>query len=680
MTKGGATPATTLQSFYPSAKKPNTRGRDKSLKSVDNVIDTPTRTSFRKPRLGANVVDPTGTAEIERIPEQTGIKRQRDAAEQRTEMTVFRTPKKSRVDTSDHLQVDEISSVDTHPTIGTMDVPTAIIRDATSVKGKRVAISMRERSNLACKADSPQLSAGEIPRTPARKAASRQTPSSLSFVRIDRPRVRSPLPSPTSENLPEVHDRRESPTTLKFLATPVSSPSGPIIFATSSKDVEGSPTSRRGPAYQRYRHLITPGRKLILPSKYELLEKMFHGLEYTIMFMKGRDQPCVYHKIRKAVENMCHRNFELRNLAQIRAVYPEAYRYKAVQTVDRGVKVTSVCIDVPDDNEEIASQAAPASAGDSPSIIRGGTLVAPSASAVDSLAMRDKAAGASRSMGERRNEFHKRLLERVQIEHEKFLRTLPYTINAAQEGELRAWHPQFDIGAVPDITPAEMPELKEETPDFRIVARKRANEASQTSHHATSPSKGSIPAENHAPIYSEEGKELVSMSNDGSAGRQDQASLAPVTPTDPLPAMAGPPTKPKSRAAALLERIREKERKKLELEMYSKKLTPEEIKKKAMLSRLGDLAQALNFLYVSAGKNVMSLSEVTSHLATSLRSALSEVESREHVKLLADVAPEWCKLSILDIGTFVKIDRGMELNRVKERVQEALAGMTKSEM
>ncbi|KND00717.1 uncharacterized protein SPPG_03834 [Spizellomyces punctatus DAOM BR117] len=678
MTKGGTTPAATLQSFYPSAKKPNTGGRDKSLKSVDNVIATPTRTIFRKPRLGTNVVDPAGTVETERIPGQTGGKRQRDAAEQRTEMTVFRTPKKTKVDTSVHLQADEISSVDTDPTIGTMD-DQAIIRDATSIKGKSAAISMREHSDQICKTDSSQLSSGEIPRTPARKAASRQTPSSLSFVRIDRPRVRSPLPSPTSEKVPEVHDPRESPTTLKFLATPVSSPSGPIILATSSKDIDGSPSSRRGPAYRRYRHLITPGRKLILPSKYELLEKMFHGLEYTIMFMKGRDQPCVYHKIRKAVENMCHRNFELRNLAQIRAVYPEAYRYKAVQTVDRGVKVASVCIDIPDENEEIASQAAPGSAGDSPSIIRGGTLVAPSASAVDSVAMRNKAAGASRSMGERRNEFHKRLLERVHIEHEKFLGTLPYTMNAAKEGELRAWHPQFNLGAVPDITPAEMPELKEETPDFRTVARKRANEASKASHDATSPAQGDIPPENHSPKKSEEGKEHVSMSKDGSAGRQDQASPLPLIPADPLPATSGPPTKPKSRAAALLERIREKERKKMESEMYSKKLTPEEIRKKAMLSRLGDLAQALNFLYVSAGKNVMSLSDVTSHLATSLRSALSEAESREHVGLLADVAPEWCKLSILDIGTFVKIDRGMELAKVKERVQEALAEMTKSE-
>lgn len=80
-----------------------------------------------------------------------------------------------------------------------------------------------------------------------------------------------------------------------------------IKLTTLSKGLPESPLTGPVPAFQRYSHLLAPEQKLPLPAKYEVLEKMFHALEYTIMFTKGRDQTCIYHKIRKAVENMCHR-------------------------------------------------------------------------------------------------------------------------------------------------------------------------------------------------------------------------------------------------------------------------------------------------------------------------------------------------------------------------------------
>lgn len=51
-------------------------------------------------------------------------------------------------------------------------------------------------------------------------------------------------------------------------------------------------------------------------------------------------------------------------------------------------------------------------------------------------------------------------------------------------------------------------------------------------------------------------------------------------------------------------------------------------------------------------------------------------EAREHIKLLAEVAPEWCKLTDLDIGTVLRFDRNVEVKRVREKVQEAMAQVT----
>ena len=45
----------------------------------------------------------------------------------------------------------------------------------------------------------------------------------------------------------------------------------------------------------------------LLPPKLDVLEKIFHALECTVTFMSSRDQQIIFHKIQKAVENMCNK-------------------------------------------------------------------------------------------------------------------------------------------------------------------------------------------------------------------------------------------------------------------------------------------------------------------------------------------------------------------------------------
>ena len=138
-------------------------------------------------------------------------------------------------------------------------------------------------------------------------------------------------------------------------------------------------------------------------------------------------------------------------------------------------------------------------------------------------------------------------------------------------------------------------------------------------------------------------------------------SDAPSTPTPqriqtvPLPtsapAMSTPvltstPNKPLTKAAAMLERIREKERKKLEDSLFKNAPTPEDVKMRLRLSRLEDVVQCLlvwvliytlenvsggtcltcleSRLYVSSRKNVLPLITVAQHVANGCKSRLSE--------------------------------------------------------
>ena len=99
-----------------------------------------------------------------------------------------------------------------------------------------------------------------------------------------------------------------------------------------------------------YRPVPIDGVILPLPASYELLDKQFSALETTASFIRGRDQPCVFHKIKKPVENISGRAFEWIHLERIKEVFPEAYGYTGCRIMldEVGFRVDSVCLDMTD--------------------------------------------------------------------------------------------------------------------------------------------------------------------------------------------------------------------------------------------------------------------------------------------------------------------------------------------
>ncbi|TPX55397.1 hypothetical protein PhCBS80983_g05355 [Powellomyces hirtus] len=698
MTKTQAVASPTLQDFFQAQKAPNTRSRAKSLKATDNGLATPSPKTTRKTRTPSTIVrTPIETTEV--TPTRIGTKRRAEVLGIGLDVGSPGTPKKQKTERSGVSTPRVIA--EPSPRLAKGDLGFADIFDSNSAEG----VSAESEADVVI--NSETIETLEI-ETPSRKAAEtviRQSTSSeprsnRGFTVIDTPQrakntnLNKSLPSPGGDDTPEVHNPRDFPPRSSLPTTPISSPAKPIKLSTINRDLL-NPPSVRGPAYQRYKHLVAPDKKLGLPAKYEVLEKMFHGLEYTVMFMKGRDQRCVYHKIRKAVENMCHRNFEMRNLAQIRTVYPEAYKYSMVLTVEQGVRVASICIDVTEEGKPIDTDEVPdtptKNKGMVSSVIRGGSLAGPMKSAVDSVGMRNSANEASKQMGERRKEFHRRLEMLVRTEHNKFLKSISHTtLSEENHSRLTAWHPKFDLESVPEVVPADMPELKDSAPDFRSsTARERAAEKDDSKSRLSSESDVDPAAQEqqHQPP-------LPSIPNTPtSTGRSPKddalrrtAISAPMvdddipsTPTKPAKEIVMPdrPTKPKSRAAALLERIRDREKKKVEADMYGpRKDTAAEIRRKAMLSRLGDVAQALSFMYANARKDVLGLPYIAQSLSNSLPSSISEVEAREHVKLLAEIAPEWCTVTELSlVGTVVRIERGELVKNVKDKIRMAMLDM-----
>lgn len=74
---------------------------------------------------------------------------------------------------------------------------------------------------------------------------------------------------------------------------------------------------------------IPPELRIPLSDELETLYKIFDSLDYTMMYYHSKKQLCIFHKIKKAVENVSEHKFELDSLRGIIGVFPEAYNIEA---------------------------------------------------------------------------------------------------------------------------------------------------------------------------------------------------------------------------------------------------------------------------------------------------------------------------------------------------------------
>ncbi len=61
------------------------------------------------------------------------------------------------------------------------------------------------------------------------------------------------------------------------------------------------------PAYERFADLIAPTTRLALPEKFQLLQRIQHAMDSIVQIQHDRDQPAVFHRIKKAAENIIGR-------------------------------------------------------------------------------------------------------------------------------------------------------------------------------------------------------------------------------------------------------------------------------------------------------------------------------------------------------------------------------------
>ncbi|KAM6409348.1 DNA replication factor Cdt1 [Rhynochetos jubatus] len=391
-------------------------------------------------------------------------------------------------------------------------------------------------------------------------------------------------------------------------ATPGARPSGDTAAA--------APAAQDGeklPAYQRFHALaqdLPPG--LTLPYKFKVLAEMFRSVDTIAGMLFNRAETVTFAKVKQGVRDMMRRQFEERHVGQIKAVYPTSYRLrqeKNIPTFGSGVKKSDYQLTLePVVGEEEKVDGRPH-------------------------------LSASRLL-ERRKEFHRNLVNIVKQHHKAFLAALSPPIVVPEE-KLTRWHPRFNVDEVPDISPAELPRPPQED---RLTT---AQEVLSTARGMLSPKMEKALAN------------LALRTAEADAGEPVVSkALSPASTSSAL----------KGVSQALLERIRAKEAQKLRALMTRDRRQEERL---AMLERLPAMARILRNVFVAEKKQALTMEVACARLADSYDAQMPPGEMEKHLRLLAELLPDWVGIHAIRTDTYIKLDKGKDLGLITERLTKA---------
>ncbi|XP_046897587.1 DNA replication factor Cdt1 isoform X2 [Hypomesus transpacificus] len=383
------------------------------------------------------------------------------------------------------------------------------------------------------------------------------------------------------------------------------------------------------PSYQRYHTLaqdIPPG--LSLPYHYKLLADAFRSMDTITGMLFNRSETVTFAKLKQGVEDMTRRRFEETHVGQIKTVYPSAYTFRQernIPTFSSTLKKSSYQLTLEPVLEDSEGTGKPETRP---------TL------------------SASRQL-ERRRIFHKSLVNMVKEHHKVFLSSLnpPVTV---PDDKLTRWHPRFNVDQVPQPQPSFLPQ----PPQTEKMTT--AQEVLDNARSIMTPKME---------------KALAKMSlKTAETGRaKELASVPPQPGASPMSA-PGPnpvetPSALKGVSQSLLERIRTKEAQKLQVAMTRNPLQEERL---LMLSRLCELARILRNVFVAEKKPALIMELTCNRMVSSYRSALSTGEMEKHLRLLAELTPEWLVIHKIRKDFYFKLNKTMDLSMVLQKLNHKM--------
>ncbi|KAM4767482.1 DNA replication factor Cdt1 [Cyanocitta cristata] len=435
--------------------------------------------------------------------------------------------------------------------------------------------------------------------------------------RLQRMKVLGQVPSVPSGTSSDLRSRLERVRQLELRVRQRRAGSGAPAGAGPAGDTgAAAPAGEAGekpPAYQRFHTLaqdLPPG--LTLPYKFRMLAEMFRSVDTITGMLFNRAETVTFAKVKQGVQDMMRRQFEERHLGQIKAVYPSSYQLRQEKNV--------------------------------PTFGSSGKKSDYQLTLEPVLGEEEKVDGrphlsASRLL-ERRREFHRNLVNIVREHHRAFLAALSPPMVVPEE-KLTRWHPRFNVDEVPDISPAELPRAPQED---RLST---AQEVLNTARGMLSPKM-------------EKALANLALRTAGAGAGEPALSKAPA-PASTSSALRGV-------SQGLLDRIRAKEARRLQALLTR---DPRQEERAALLARLPAMARVLRSVFVAEKKPALSMELLCARLADSCPELVAPGEMEKHVRLFAELLPDWVGVHALRTDTYVKLDKEKDLGLITERLNKA---------
>ncbi|XP_039994243.1 DNA replication factor Cdt1 [Xiphias gladius] len=384
--------------------------------------------------------------------------------------------------------------------------------------------------------------------------------------------------------------------------------------------------STEQPAYQRYHTLAQvapPG--LSLPYQYKVLAEMFRSMDTVVAMLHNRCETATFAKVKQGVQDMLHKRFEESHVGQIKTVFPEAFTFrqeKNIPTFNNSIKKGNYQLTV------------------EPIILSDQTEARPVLSASRLL--------------ERRHVFHMNLVSIVKQHHKGFLSSLVPPVSVPED-KLTRWHPRFNVDSVPGIQTSLLPH----PPHTEKLA---------TAQEVLDKARSLITPKMEKALVS-----LALKTEDKAAESKEPTSpQIPTVPQTSVPSAAPAPQVPtalKGVSQSLLDRIRAKEAQKLQAAMTR---NPTQEERLLMMSRLGELARIVRNVFVAEKKPALIMDVACNRMVASYRSALSTGEMEKHIRLLAELAPDWLTIHPIRKDFYLKLNKNMELSIVLDKLSRRL--------
>lgn len=456
---------------------------------------------------------------------------------------------------------------------------------------------------------SPEQDSGTTPRLEQEELATLQ--SRLQRMRMKPPTQPPPIPAGVGA---ELRSRLQSLRGLELRLRAKAAGSGtgqPGVTGTEAPIAAQNSTQL--PAYQRFHALAQdtpPG--LTLPYKYKVLAEMFRSVDTIAGMLFNRAETITFAKVKQGVQDMMRKQFEERHVGQIKAVYPTSYRFrqeKNIPTYSSGVKKSQYQLTL----EPVLGE--------------------------DEQLCGRPHLSASRLL-ERRKEFHRSLVNIVKQHHAAFLAALSPPMEVPED-KLTRWHPRFNVDEVPDISPAELPQPPQED---RV----------STAQEVLSAARGTMSTKME--------KALANLAlRSAEAGAEELALSKAASPASTSSALKGV-------SQELLERIRAKEARRLQA-LMTREMGQEE--RLAMLGRLPAMARILRGVFVAEKKPALPMELACARMADSFPTQMAAGEMEKHLRLLAELLPDWVTIHALRTDTYMKLDKNADLGLVTERLEKA---------